>query len=178
MQFMKTLADVIRRLENMHRFGLIADVDHALARVKVQSGAILTDWLPFAAMRAGTTKTWSPPTVGEQCLIISLSGELTTALVIVGIYTANSAPSQNPDEHVVEFADGARFVYNQATSDLSVSGVQTINITCPQTTMVGDVKVDGKIESTGDQIASGISQINHPHEGVTPGPAKTGKPTN
>lgn len=174
---MKTLADVIRRLENMHRFGLIADVDHALARVKVQSGAILTDWLPFAAMRAGTTKTWSPPTVGEQCLIISLSGELTTALVIVGIYTANSAPSQNPDEHVVEFADGARFVYNQASSTLTINGVQSTVINCPNNTINGNLNVDGKIESTGDQIAGGISQISHIHGGVTPGPAKTGKPT-
>ncbi|KAE9526065.1 phage baseplate assembly protein V [Testudinibacter aquarius] len=173
---MKTLADVIRRLENMHRFGLIAAVDHANARCKVRSGQILTDWLPFAAMRAGTTKTWSPPTVGEQCLIVALSGELTTAIVITGIYTAGSAPSQSPDEHVIEFADGARFVYNQASSDLSVTGVKTINITCPQTTINGDVQVNGKIESTGDQIAGGISQINHLHGGILPGPAKTGKP--
>ncbi|SMB82401.1 phage baseplate assembly protein V [Pasteurella testudinis DSM 23072] len=161
----------------MHRFGLIAEVDHTLARVKVRSGTILTDWLPFAAMRAGTTKTWSPPTVGEQCLIISLSGELTTALVIIGIYTAGNAPSQSPNEHVIEFADGARFVYNQASSTLTIIGVKNLVINCPNNTINGNLNVDGKIESTGDQIAGGISQMNHPHEGVTPGPAKTGKPT-
>ena len=176
MRFMKTLTDVIRRIENMNRFGLIAAVDHANARCKVRSGQILTDWLPFAAMRAGTTKTWSPPTVGEQCLIVALSGELTTAIVITGIYTTGIAPSQSPDEHVIEFADGARFVYDQAKSELTITGVQTINITCPQTTINGDVQVNGKVESTGDQIAGGISQMNHPHGGIMPGPGKTGKP--
>ncbi|MGR6981214.1 phage baseplate assembly protein V [Testudinibacter sp. P27/CKL/0425] len=173
---MKTLADVIRRIENMHRLGLIAAVDHAAARCKVRSGEILTDWLPFAAMRAGTTKTWSPPTVGEQCLVVALSGELTTAIVITGIYTAGNAPSQSPDEHVIEFADGARIVYNQANSDLSVNGVQTINITCQQTTINGDMQVNGKIESSGDQIAGGISQMKHIHKGVTPGDSKTKEP--
>ncbi|MDH2999497.1 baseplate assembly protein [Chelonobacter oris] len=173
---MKTLTDVIRRIENMHRLGLIAAVDHAKARCKVRSGEILTEWLPFAAMRAGTSKTWSPPTVGEQCLIVALSGELTTAVVITGIYTAGSAPSQSADEHVIEFADGARFVYNQATGNLSVNGVQTINITCPQITINGNMQVNGKIESSGDQIADSISQINHVHKDVTPGKGKTGTP--
>ena len=40
----------------------------------------------------------------------------------------------------------------------------------------GDTTQNGKISSTGDQIAGGVSQINHPHTGVQPGSGQTGKP--
>lgn len=38
------------------------------------------------------------------------------------------------------------------------------------------VQVDGTIESTGDQVAAGISQIHHVHDGVEAGPSTTGEP--
>lgn len=38
------------------------------------------------------------------------------------------------------------------------------------------IRTTGKIESVGDQIAAGVSQINHPHDGVQPGPGQTGAP--
>ncbi|WP_296966948.1 phage baseplate assembly protein V [uncultured Desulfovibrio sp.] len=40
----------------------------------------------------------------------------------------------------------------------------------------GDTTQKGNISSTGDQIAGGVSQINHPHTGVQPGSGQTGKP--
>ena len=100
------LTELTRRLDNLLRLGTIAEVDHSKALAKVQSGNILTDWLPWFTLRAGTTQTWSPPTKGEQCLVLAVSGELTTAVVLVGLYTQN-APSQSPDEHCIKFADGA-----------------------------------------------------------------------
>ena len=38
------------------------------------------------------------------------------------------------------------------------------------------IRTTGRIESAGDQVAGGVSQINHPHEGVMPGPGQSGKP--
>lgn len=38
------------------------------------------------------------------------------------------------------------------------------------------IRTTGRIESDGDQVAGGVSQINHPHEGVMPGPGQSGKP--
>lgn len=38
------------------------------------------------------------------------------------------------------------------------------------------IRTTGRIESVGDQIAGGVSQINHPHDGVQPGPGQTGAP--
>ena len=150
----------------MIRFGLIAEVDYANAnaKAKVKCGQILTDFLPFVTLRAGTTKTWSPPTVDEQCILLAMSGELNTACILTGLYTQNS-PSQNQDEHIIEFADGA-----------VINAADHIEITVPKVTINGDVQVNGSIKSTGDQVAGSISQIKHIHGGVMGGPGTTGKP--
>ena len=168
-------AEINRRIDNLIRFGLIAEVDHANAKARVKCGQILTSFLPFLTLRAGTTKTWSPPTVGEQCVILASSGELTTACILVGLYTQNS-PSHSPDVHVIEFEDGARIEYNHATGTLNVTGMKLINIDCPQIKIKGDIEIDGSVKSTGDMVAGGISQINHKHGDVQSGPSKTGKP--
>ena len=168
-------AEINRRLDNLIRFGTIAEVDYAAAKARVKSGQILTAFLPFLTLRAGASKTWSPPTVGEQCIILAASGELTTACVLVGLYTQN-APSHSPDVHVFEFEDGARIEYNHATGTLNVTGMKLINIDCPQIKIKGDIEIDGSVKSTGDMIAGGISQIEHIHGGVKGGPDKTGAP--
>ena len=176
-------AELTRRIDNLIRFGIIAEVDHATARARVKSGQILTDFLPLVTLRAGTTTTWSPPTKGEQCVILSASGEFTTACVLVGLYTKNS-PSHSPDVPVIKFADGASIEYNQTSGRLNVVGIksafinasQQIEIFCPTVKIKGDVKIEGSVTSTGDMTAGGISQINHKHGGVQGGPSKTGKP--
>lgn len=191
-----------RKIENIVRFGVIAEVDYAKRRAKVQSGNILTDWLPWLAMRAGTTRIWSPVTVGEQCLVIAVGGELTTAAILCGLYTTEfDTPSNNPDEHVIEFADSATICYNQASSSLKVSGISTAlfqastSVTletplvhCTQNLNVdgniavkqgisaqGGIQAQGEISSKADVKASGISLVNHTHPGDSGG--KTGKPS-
>ena len=176
-------AEINRRIDNLIRFGLIAEVDHANAKARVKCGQILTSFLPFITLRAGTTKTWSPPTVGEQCVILASSGELTTACILVGLYTQNS-PSHSPDVHVIEFEDGAKIEYNQSTGALVVTGIKTANITaanqinidCPTVNIKGNVNIDGEVTSTGDMIAGGISQMTHKHKDVSKGKDKTGEP--
>lgn len=146
------LTELTRRLDNLLRLGTIANVDHAKALVKVQSGNILTDWLPWLTLRAGTTQTWSPPTTGEQCLVLAVSGELTTAVVLVGLYTQN-APSHNPDEHCIKFADGAEIKYDHTSGHLSakncktaeIHATQSITADTPSLTCTGNVTIDGTL---------------------------------
>nr|WP_236180441.1 phage baseplate assembly protein V [Pseudomonas mosselii] len=38
------------------------------------------------------------------------------------------------------------------------------------------IRTTGQIVSQGDQIAAGVSQVNHPHAGVTMGTQQSGKP--
>ena len=155
-------ADNNRRIESIIRFGLITEVDYAQAKARVKCGEILTDFLPFITLRSGTTKTWSPPTKGEQCVILAASGELTTACIITGLYTQNS-PSHSADEHVIEFADGAKITYNQENGDLVVTGIKTANITaanqinidCPTVNIKGNVNIDGNLSTTGTTTSKG-----------------------
>lgn len=111
-------ADLARRLDNLIRLGTIAAVDHARALCRVTSGGLLTDWLPWAERRAGTTRTWNPPTVGEQVLLLCPSGEPAAGIVVTGIYTAaHDQPSASASEHVTDYPDGALERYDHADHD-------------------------------------------------------------
>lgn len=121
--------ELSRRLENLIRIGTIAEIDHASARCRIESGRLLTDWLPWFAHRAGNTRTWTPPTIGEQVMIFSPSGEPASGIVLTGIYReAHPAPSASPAKHVMDFPDGARITYDHDTGALTVTGIQTATI--------------------------------------------------
>lgn len=194
-------AELSRQLANIIRTGTIQHLDLQKARCRVAVGALVTDWLPFWATRAGTTRTWSAPTIGEQCVIFSPSGELAAGLVLAGGYSDdNEAPSASADEHLITFADGATIIYNHGSSTAHVSGVskvyidaaESIDINCPQTTIQGALTVLGLLtyqngmvgeggeneaaRITGDVIANGVSLVNHTHGGIEPGGGNTQRP--
>ncbi len=167
--------DLLRRLENLLRPGTVQAVDHAAARVRVASGDLLTDWLPWFERRAGTTRSWSPPTIGEQCLLLCPGGELAAGMVLVGLHSDDIPPlSDSPDLHRVEHPDGAVIDYDQAAHVLraTLPAGATVNITAP-----GGITLDTPLVTvTGDVVASGISLVGHNHGGVTPGGGQTGVP--
>lgn len=106
-----------RILAGMFRFGRIAAVDAANARVKVSTGGLTTDWLPWSTGRAGTTRHWSAPSVGEQVAVIAPHGDPTQGLVIPGVYQDDhAAPDDSIDKDVTVFADGTRFEYDAASN--------------------------------------------------------------
>lgn len=148
------LVELSRRLENMIRIGTIAEIDHANRRVRVKSGELLTQWLKWRTDRAGATRTWNPPTIDEQVMILSPSGELGNGIVIPSIYSdAFDSASSDPDLHIVEYPDGARISYNHKTGDLLATGINTAAITAsvsitadtPLTHCTGNVIVDGDL---------------------------------
>lgn len=154
-------ADNNRRIENIIRFGVIAELDLTNCKARVKSGQILTDFLPFLTHRTGTTRTWSPPTVGEQCVILAMSGDLTTAAILTGLYTQNS-PSKSTDEHVITFADGATIKYNQSSSALTVEGINTAYVTAQTSVTAETPKVicTQDLEVGGNVLIKGNAQIN------------------
>lgn len=109
------LIELSRRLENLIRIGTIHSIDHAAVRVRVQTGLLVTQWLPWLEHRAGQTTTWDPPTVGEQVTILSPSGEPAGGIVLRGLHsTAIQPPSHSADTHVIKFPDGTIVSYNHA----------------------------------------------------------------
>ncbi|MBY8066964.1 phage baseplate assembly protein V [Vibrio fluvialis] len=123
--------DLQRRLANMIRRGKVHSVDFTQTppRVRVDYGVnnateqpAITDWLPWISGRASTSRVdWEPLSVGEQVLILSESGELSSGVVVPAIASANNAvPSTSPDEHVTRYNDGTTFTYNRKTHTLSI----------------------------------------------------------
>lgn len=180
------LGDVIRRLENIVRIGIIHEINHDKARCTVQTGDIITTFLPWITLRAGTDQTWDAPTIGEQCLVLAPSGELATAVVIYGIYsTQNPPPSNKPNIKTRHFEDGAVITYDTqahsltailpsggtatitATGGITINGNTTINgdlSVSDNISATGTMKSKGSISSRGDVIAGNISLKAHKHQ--------------
>ncbi|HCN6064761.1 TPA: phage baseplate assembly protein V [Escherichia coli] len=125
---MNTLANIqelARALRNMIRTGLVVETDLNAGRCRVQTGGMCTDWLQWLTHRAGRSRTWWAPSVGEQVLILAVGGELDTAFVLPGIYSGdNPAPSVSADALHIRFPDGAVIEYEPETSALTVTGVK------------------------------------------------------
>lgn len=172
-----------RRLDNVLRFGTILEVDYANATARVQSGNIQTDFLPWITPRAGDVRIWLPPKEGEQVLVLAVSGEFNTGVILPALFASN-APNDSPDEFSLHFPDNAVLKYNFASGHFSLTNFKSgdiqassqINITCPTVNINGNLNINGSVTSTGDMVAGGISQINHKHSDVQSGVSKTGKP--
>lgn len=177
---MDPIAELRRRLDNMIRPGTIYAVDHAKARCRVKTGELLTQWLPWFAHRAGSVRHWSPPSLNEQCMVISPSGELAAGFVLVGINSLEyPAPSSSGTENLTEYADGSWTAYDQATVTLTVylRGGGNVLLRAPAGVLIeGNVHIEGTVTVSQDVIADGVSLTEHIHGGVQGGSSTTGEP--
>lgn len=140
-----------RKTANLIKQGNIAESDPA-GCVRVRIGELLTDWLPYFVPFAGGVSVHRPPSVGENCLVLSPSGETANGLVLCGLMSDQfPQPSNSADETVIRFPDGASIRYNHASGSLDASGIKTITvqaaqsllIDCPQSSFTGALTVDG-----------------------------------
>ena len=116
-------SELARRFENLIRIGTITHVQHsAMPRVRVQMGEINTGWLQLATLRAGASKTWNPPTVGEDVLVFSPSGDLESGIAVLSINSQQN-PAPSTDENITRnvFKDGAQVDYDHAQHHCSVT---------------------------------------------------------
>ncbi|WP_116963091.1 phage baseplate assembly protein V [Fastidiosibacter lacustris] len=126
MDVMQYLTDMQRRLNNLVRVGTVIETNDT--RLKVKLGDNSTGWLPWVTQRTGDCVTWWKPSVGEQVLVLSPSGELNNGIVLPAIYTKNQ-PTLNQNEHTTVYKDGTRISYDYAQKKLSVNCVGDIEIT-------------------------------------------------
>ncbi len=166
------LSELQRLLHNLVRVGSIQSVDHGgpgkPARVRVTIGDLVTDWRPYHECRAGGTTTWNPPTVGEQATVLSPSGDLGAAVVLVGLNsTANPAPSNDPNKTITKYPDGAVMEYDHAAHALLVSlpaggtakivAPVSVTIDSPEVTMTGNCTVERTLTYKGGMRGSGVA---------------------
>lgn len=123
----------MRLIGNLVRIGKVSELDLTNARCRVATGSNVTAWLPWMTHRAGRTRSWWAPSVGEQVLLLSMGGELNTAFVLPAVFSdASPAPSASPDALHLAFPDGAVFEYEPAQSALKVTGIKTAVINASQ----------------------------------------------
>ncbi len=133
MNTLATLQELARTLRNMIRTGVIVETDLDAGRCRVQTGGIQTDWLQWLTQRAGRSRTWWAPSVGEQVIILAVGGELDTAFVLPAIFSDDyPAPSASADALHIAFPDGAVIEYEPDTGALNVSGIKTADVTASE----------------------------------------------
>lgn len=123
------LSEILRLLRNLIRIGTVSAVNLDDGVCRVDTGNNTTGWLHWLTARAGKTRSWNAPSVGEQVLVLCLGGELDTGFVLPGVYSdASAAPSASADALHWSFPDGAVIEYEPATGALSATGIQTATI--------------------------------------------------
>ncbi|WP_302141742.1 phage baseplate assembly protein V [Halomonas alkalicola] len=123
------VAELLRLIHNLIRLGTIAEVDHATARCRVQIGELTTARLPWLELRAGETRTWNPPTLGEQVLVLSPGGDLSAGVVLSGLYR-QAHPAPSGDENLIGtwYPDGTRVEYDHQGNTLTIDCVGDVII--------------------------------------------------
>ena len=133
MKNLNSLQEIARAIRNLIRTGIVSDVDLKEGLCRIQTGGMQTTWLNWLTTRAGRSRTWWAPSVGEQVLLLAIGGELDTAFVLPGIFSDdNPAPSASADAWHVAFPDGAVIEYEPETSALTVSGIKTADVTASE----------------------------------------------
>jgi len=184
--------DFQRMVGDIAREGVVVSVDHAAGTCRVQIGDILSGDLPWIERAAGTTRTWCPPSVGEQVTIMSPEADLERGYVSGSLFSdAHPAPWDNAHAVGIVFSDGAYVSYDAAKGELVavLPGSGTAVIEAKRgITLRGDVTIEGKLETTddaaiggevaasGDVKAGSVSLQNHVHDKVQAGSAISGKP--
>ncbi|MFJ5318278.1 phage baseplate assembly protein V [Pectobacterium versatile] len=133
MNTQSSINEILRLLRNLIRVGVVTHVNTTDALCRVQTGDMTTGWLNWLTRRAGRSRDWWAPSIGEQVLILSIGGELDTAFVLPGIYSDdNPAPSASADALHISFPDGTVIEYEPETGALTVSGIKTATITASE----------------------------------------------
>lgn len=168
-------ADYQRKLHNIATIGTVFAVNPSDQTMRLAVGDNETDWLPIPALAAGQVSVWRCPSVGEQFLLVSPSGELANAIPVISLYSQHMpSPSTDPDEIFVRYNDRDMLKIDTRGSKLHL----TINNTTLDSTVLitGDLQVNGNIHADGDIVADNISLKHHRHSGVKSGLDSTGAP--
>ena len=176
------LSEHQRRLNNLATIGTVFEVRPDDQTMRLTVGDNQTDYLPIPALAAGQVSVWRCPSVGEQFLLVSPSGDLANAIPVLSLYSDNNpSPSTDENEIRVRYND-SDFLSIKTTDSQLMLKISDVIFDVNNTTLTGDlvvngnVQVDGKIHSNGDTVAGSISLKSHRHGGVQSGKSSTGAP--
>lgn len=168
-----------RKLHNIATIGTVFEIKDDTMRLDV--GDNQTDYLPIPALYAGQVSVWRCPSIGEQFLLVSPSGDLANAIPVMPIYSDQfPAPSHDPNEIRIRYNDTDFLSIKTTDSQLTLKMSEInfdgdLNVT-GNVDVGKNVLVGGDIHSIGDTVAGNISLKNHKHGRVQSGKSNTGEP--
>jgi len=202
---MRSPEDAPTDADQLIRFGSVASVDLAAARCTVKfDDDVESGPIRWIETRHGATSTWTPPSVGEQVILLCPAGEIGAGVALRGIACSEFAPADNRAIDLIRFGDEAVLSYDAAAHEMiinlpagatitatadggvTINGPVTIN---GETVVNGNVQVNGNVDVSGNVDSGGtvtastnviggdVSLKTHTHGGVTTGGGSTGIPT-
>jgi phage baseplate assembly protein V len=180
---------IVDEMYSLLRFGTVAQADYATGRVRVSSGDLLTEWIPWLTRRAAGDIDWWAPEVGEQVLLLALYDgptRVVQTICLPAVYQEAYPPPENKATvRSVRFADGTRVAYDREASRLvvdcvgdieissakhvKVNTIETIDISAPvvniaaAVSITGSLSVVGNIQASGSVIDGGGNTNHHSH---------------
>lgn len=172
------VGELQRQLANLIRVGVVSELDEGNARVKVKVAGLTSDWLPWGTARAGSTRTVSMPSPGEQVLVFAPYGDTAQAVVGPSIFQDNHpAPASSKDKETTVYPDGSTVEYDSGSNTLTVTvtGSAKVVVNCkeatvnaatsttlntPTTTCTGNLVVEGSITYGQGMTGTGGATIN------------------
>ena len=166
----------------------VVAVDLAAAKVRVSDGAGWTStWVRWHSLSAGKTRHWRSPSLDEQGVLVSPSGEPAQGTFIPGLYgNAGDQPDNREHVEVWRFDDGGSLTYDwqarsysielpTGTVTVKVGGSslvvsdQAIDLKAATITLTGAVQINGPLQVSGDILGGGKiidtggNTANHKH---------------
>ena len=166
----------------------VVAVDLAAARVRVADGSGWTSaWLRWHSLAAGKARHWRAPSLGEQGVLVSPSGEPAQGTFVPGLYGNAGSPPDNRDHVAAWYFDaGGLLAYDwqarrydihlpsgNATVTVGASTVQVsdgaITLNGAAITLTGSVAINGTLQVSGDIHGGGRiidtagNTANHKH---------------
>ncbi|MGP2485659.1 phage baseplate assembly protein V [Pantoea ananatis] len=187
------LTEIMRLITNLIRTGTVSEVDPVNWLCRVKTGDLETNWINWLTLRAGNTRTWWQPTVGEQVILLSMGGNLETAFALPAIYSDTfPPPDYSENGSTTQFIDGGIFQYEPATGQLLIKNIKSVRIEAADgiqlltgafgvdaslTTLNSDAAINGAVTQGGGAMSSnGVVVHTHKHGGVKFGTDTSGGP--
>ena len=172
---------------------VVVAVDLSTAMVRVQADGWTSAWVRWHSLAAGKARHWRAPSLKEQGVLFSPSGEPAMGTFIPGLYgNAGAQPDNRDHVEVWRFDDGGSLVYdweaNSYTIDLPAGSVtikvggsvleitpESARLVSSQINLVGAITLDGAtqingaLNTTGDIHGAGQiidaagNSANHTH---------------
>jgi phage baseplate assembly protein V len=181
--------DIPADLSTLIRYGRVATVTYDPPRVTVrygnpedEGGGAVTPPIRWAHVRSGRTRSWSPPSEGEEVIVLAPGGQIGAAVALCGLTNEDHPPAGTGPETVDEYEDGARIGYDAQAHALTAilpAGATAVVEAPGGLTIRGPVRFEGDVDFAGDSVTHGGVNIGkgHHHGGVQPGSGTTGTPT-